>query len=292
VSARLSAWLCGAYVMLAAAAFAANWIPALGLIQAPSLQLGGLGLLLAAASAALRHFAKAVLFLAASAAFWIPVTPYLLTPGDKSAGAATIRLVLLQTSNAAAVGYVLESKPDIVVIADPSSLRRDRSSELAGAYPARLALSAAEGPIVLARQGIDLQSVPGVAVLDLLRVRVALGRSSLDLAVVHLGRPWPLGAASDPVAELAASLADEASRLVLVGDFNRPPWMQDMKRLQTSLGISTKLATGTWPAGLARPLRLPLDLVLVGRELTLRSVDTGPDLGSDHLPLVAEIGAE
>jgi endonuclease/exonuclease/phosphatase (EEP) superfamily protein YafD len=67
--------------------------------------------------------------------------------------------------------------------------------------------------------------------------------------------------------------------------------MRDMTALQDSLGVSTKGAAGTWPAGLPAPLRLPLDLVFVGRGLILRNSTPGPDLGSAHLPIIAEITA-
>ena len=47
---------------------------------------------------------------------------------------------------------------------------------------------------------------------------------------------------------------------------------------------------GTWPAeGLAGGLRLPLDQVYVGPCMARQAVRRGPDLGSDHLPVVTDI---
>jgi endonuclease/exonuclease/phosphatase (EEP) superfamily protein YafD len=47
----------------------------------------------------------------------------------------------------------------------------------------------------------------------------------------------------------------------------------------------------TWPTPLPAPLRVPIDTVFVGGGLSLRDLHAGPDLGSDHLPVIAEIGA-
>jgi endonuclease/exonuclease/phosphatase (EEP) superfamily protein YafD len=282
-----------AYLVIAGVGFAAFWIPALSLIQAPALQLGLLGMIVAAAATFVRRFAVAAMIIAASAIFWIPVAPFLLasTEGEPMTG-ATVKIALLETSNAAAVNYILQSRPDIVVIADPSSPKRDRRSDLDFAYPARLDSSdESGGPLILARRDLQLDLLPSLDTeFQLLRARVVLGQASFDLAVVHLDRPWPFSShGPDQVAQLAAGLADETRRLIVIGDFNRPPWMSDMKVLNASLGVFAKAAPGTWPSWLPRPLRLPLDLVLVGNDVALSSVQLGPSLGSDHLPLIATV---
>jgi endonuclease/exonuclease/phosphatase family metal-dependent hydrolase len=65
-----------------------------------------------------------------------------------------------------------------------------------------------------------------------------------------------------------------------------------MKVLADSLGVSAKAAPGSWPSWMPRSLRLPLDLVLVGKDLAVSSMALGPDAGSDHLPVIAEIGSK
>jgi hypothetical protein len=265
------------------------------LIQAFSLQLGSLGLALAIALVIARQFAKAALVIAASASFWVPVAPFLLASAEVRSSGATLRLVLLETSNEKAVAYVLSVRPDIVVIADPSSPGHDRRADLAPAYPVQV--GNAGGLVILARPGIDLSAVPGSdGELDMVRAHVALERSAFDLTVAHLDRPWPLGAGSSlapsPAPQLAKRVGGGSERMIIVGDFNRPPWTSEMKDLQDSLGVSAAAAPGTWPSWLPRPLRLPLDLVLVGKGLAAGTVELGPDVGSDHLPIVADIALQ
>jgi endonuclease/exonuclease/phosphatase (EEP) superfamily protein YafD len=94
-----------------------------------------------------------------------------------------------------------------------------------------------------------------------------------------------------------AVLAGYASSLgrdqILMGDFNSVPWsdVQTAFRAATWVDNRGPLVT-TWPAQLPAPLRVPIDTVFVGGGLAIRNLHVGPDLGSDHLPLIAEIGSK
>ena len=80
---------------------------------------------------------------------------------------------------------------------------------------------------------------------------------------------------------------------ILMGDFNSVPWsdVQVAFRKATWLDNRGPLVP-SWPASLPAPLRVPIDPVFVGGELAIRSIHVGPDLGSDHLPIVTEIGTK
>ncbi len=79
---------------------------------------------------------------------------------------------------------------------------------------------------------------------------------------------------------------------ILMGDFNNTPWSDVQVAFRAATGLENRgpMVT-TWPAQLPTPLRVPIDSVFVGGGLTLRDLRAGPDLGSDHLPLIAEIGS-
>ena len=46
----------------------------------------------------------------------------------------------------------------------------------------------------------------------------------------------------------------------------------------------------TWPAFLPMPARIPIDHVMTGSGLRVVERTVGPDLGSDHRPVIATIG--
>jgi len=80
---------------------------------------------------------------------------------------------------------------------------------------------------------------------------------------------------------------------IVMGDFNSTPWsdLQVAFRNATALDNRGPLVL-SWPASLPAPLRLPVDPVFVGGGLKIHDLQAGPALGSDHLPMIAEIGSE
>jgi len=81
---------------------------------------------------------------------------------------------------------------------------------------------------------------------------------------------------------------------VLVGDLNATPWNEQFRRLQKASGLSDAadvLGKGlrpTWPVWSPMPLS-PVDHVLVGGGVGVRSVGTATVPGSNHRALVVEV---
>ncbi len=94
-----------------------------------------------------------------------------------------------------------------------------------------------------------------------------------------------------------AVLSDYAKSLgrdrIVMGDFNSVPWSDVQVAFRAATGLDNRgPLVATWPTRLPAPLRVPIDTVFVGGGLTLRNLHPGPHLGSDHLPIVAEIGSK
>ena len=116
------------------------------------------------------------------------------------------------------------------------------------------------------------------------------------LAWVPVGDPAPLLAGAPPLWQSmqAAVLSEYVSTLkpdrIVMGDFNSVPWGELQATFRAAAGLENRGAlTPSWPAWAPAPLRIPIDQVFVGGALGIRSLATGPNLGSDHLPIVAEI---
>jgi endonuclease/exonuclease/phosphatase (EEP) superfamily protein YafD len=80
---------------------------------------------------------------------------------------------------------------------------------------------------------------------------------------------------------------------IVMGDFNSAPWSDVQTAFRKALLLDNRgpLAL-TWPTQLPPPLRIPIDTVFVGGGLSIRDLHAGADLGSDHLPVIAEIGTK
>jgi endonuclease/exonuclease/phosphatase (EEP) superfamily protein YafD len=129
------------------------------------------------------------------------------------------------------------------------------------------------------------------------KVSIAPHSEPLSLYVVH---PPP------PVSRELADLRDRfmavlARRLVvpgntlLVGDLNSTPWAPGLRDFIDVTGLrDCQRGHGliaTWPAVTARYsplLGIPIDACLASDRLYVAARQVGPDLGSDHLPIVTE----
>jgi endonuclease/exonuclease/phosphatase (EEP) superfamily protein YafD len=115
------------------------------------------------------------------------------------------------------------------------------------------------------------------------------GRDGREVRVVGL-RPRYINNPQKYAADynwLVRHVEELSGRVILAGDFNAAPWSWQMTRLVAAGGLRRH---GTFAA--SWPARLPvvlIDNVLSTPDIRSVSFRTGPDLGSDHLPVVATV---
>jgi endonuclease/exonuclease/phosphatase (EEP) superfamily protein YafD len=81
-------------------------------------------------------------------------------------------------------------------------------------------------------------------------------------------------------------------RTVLLGDFNCTPWSPLFRDLLAATGLRDGARgfdlSPTW-ASRWLPFGLKIDHILVGKAITVTSHEVGPEVGSDHFPVVADL---
>ncbi|MBT9587233.1 hypothetical protein IV102_28070 [bacterium] len=90
---------------------------------------------------------------------------------------------------------------------------------------------------------------------------------------------------------LARHLATCPRPFVLLGDLNNTPWSPSLSPLPPS-ARNTRRGFGllpSWPKLLPLPLRIPIDQCYVSEEVGVVQCQLGPDVGSDHFPLVVDV---
>lgn len=122
-----------------------------------------------------------------------------------------------------------------------------------------------------------------------------LGARRLRFVGVH--PPLPKGAELSAVRNahfraIAKAVNEFSGPVVVAGDFNCTPWSPFYRKLVRETGL-TNAARGkfwqpTWPAWFTLA-GLPIDHVFVKGGIGIRSSRSGPDIGSDHYPLVADL---
>ncbi|WP_395019371.1 endonuclease/exonuclease/phosphatase family protein [Dongia sp.] len=141
---------------------------------------------------------------------------------------------------------------------------------------------------------------------------ISLAGRSITVAATHLS--WPLRAETDrghliaggalqpklgdayPLvqSEQAANLAQYLQKLgpdlVLMGDFNSVPWSRTQATLRAATGLENAgPMVPTWPSWQPRWVRLPIDQIMTRGALTRLNFKSSYFIGSDHLPVEAEI---
>jgi endonuclease/exonuclease/phosphatase (EEP) superfamily protein YafD len=131
--------------------------------------------------------------------------------------------------------------------------------------------------------------------LPIVVARIAIGGDVVTVIAVHPPHPTSARFARIRALQLKA-IAEIAARtegpLVVAGDFNSTPWSRPFHDLTTQGRLVDAAARRpwqtTWPTWLPG-LGLPIDHVLVNRHLVARRLERGPDIGSDHYPLTADL---
>lgn len=101
-----------------------------------------------------------------------------------------------------------------------------------------------------------------------------------------------IAAQHDEQLAVAATLAREAphGHAIIAGDLNTTPWSQTFRRLLSDGGLRDaalgRSITATWTS--RQPVvGLAIDHVLASPSIVVQHYEVGPDLGSDHLPVIA-----
>ncbi|MGH6891052.1 MAG: endonuclease/exonuclease/phosphatase family protein [Dongiaceae bacterium] len=277
--------------------------PLLGVPQHWGLQLWQLGLLAAIGAILLADWPAAALS-AAVALYWSWRLFARRRAPEAARGAKLLRLVSANLLHAnsnyermlqaiAAIGA------DAIVLCEVTPEARERFRALAARFPHALDTCAPDslyGIVILSRFPLSLRS-RGVGEDPLprhLAVDLEVDGRAIALVAIHPTNPLRLDRAHRipgefaAVAELCRSAPED---LILVGDCNAAGWSSYLRDLEKAAGLSNDQGLRpSWPVWLPPPLRLALDHLWARGRPELLRVRLGARFGSDHLPLIAEIG--
>jgi len=80
-----------------------------------------------------------------------------------------------------------------------------------------------------------------------------------------------------------------ANPTIILGDFNNTLWSGDFQKLMQAMDVQVNLLSPmTWPAIKFFP-KIGIDHILIPKNSYFVSIRRGPDMGSDHYPVIAEI---
>lgn len=197
------------------------------------------------------------------------------------------------------LALVERESPDVIGIVELTPHAAAALAVLAQRYPTSR-IDPREDPF-----GIGLWSRLPSSHLDLVAMP-PLGFPALQLrwpdpgpGSLWLVHPFPpIGAEAsawrDAQLDYAAGLIAGDANAILAGDLNTTPWSASYRRLRERAALSDS-AAGRWPwptwnpGGPGAVLAVPIDHVLHGAAWHSVELRVGPDIGSDHRPLLVRL---
>jgi endonuclease/exonuclease/phosphatase (EEP) superfamily protein YafD len=197
------------------------------------------------------------------------------------------------------VAWLERERPDVVVIAEYSAEMRRALMPLDALYPLRFDCLTRPGcdlAVLSRRGGVPDLALPAAAAADLIELAVPLGDTQLRVLGAHLTRPVGVGTVWNQLTQVkavAGAVRDDPRPTILLGDLNAVPWGRVVHELGERSGLRVVGSLdGTWPAFLPWPLRIPIDHALVSPGVVVTEHRLGPDLGSDHRPILLDLVVE
>lgn len=221
--------------------------------------------------------------------------------GSQSLRVMTLNLLVQNDRIDLVERAILEEDPDVILFTEATLLWYQRLVGIRKLYPYEIRRIARRRHAVLLvsrfplHEGRALRS--GASGRTILSASVCPGgERCLTILGAHPLRPGDASTSTlrnEQLLEMAALAARQpGGRVVMLGDFNITPYSPVFPEIlaagrlrDSALGFTPQT---TW---LSRfPLfGLPIDHILVGHGVTVRDRRIGPDVGSDHFPVIADL---
>jgi endonuclease/exonuclease/phosphatase (EEP) superfamily protein YafD len=200
-----------------------------------------------------------------------------------------------------AIEWLAQTDADILVLSELPGGLHHIPPRIANAFPFRQSCTANGhcSTVLLSRlrplamHSLAQGDADNRKALSAVRGTFELNGLPFDVVAVHLSRGWDGDRQQRELAMVANAMTPERRNATLVaGDFNASPLMWRMRRFGRDTGLMPVTGISpTWsPATIAPHLPLlPFDQFWLGSDWQVRSLDTGPFLGSDHRAMTLDV---
>lgn len=264
-----------------------------------ALGLGALALL------AWRHWHWATVFTVFALVNATTIAPRFLNPAETGANTdhPAFRALLINVHSGNREDdrirrVIAEVNPDLIVLLEVTPWLLAQLADLAGRYPHRIAETREDnfGIVLLSRLPLHHAAILRLGPAGLPSISADLDCGGRRFTVLGTHPPPPIGAAmaedrNTQLADLARLTRQARQPLLVLGDLNLSPWSPYFAQLLADSGLhDSSVGHGiqpSWPVNWPL-LWIPLDHALYSDGIQIRHRAIGPDLGSDHYPVIVD----
>jgi len=125
---------------------------------------------------------------------------------------------------------------------------------------------------------------------------VRVGGKPVTVVITHVHTPFAGSVHVRQLEALTAARREFGRRVAVCGDFNTPPWSGPLRDFAAGAGLrdlygSRAWSSYSWPTW-GPVLRIPIDNCFVSPGVAVAAHRDGPNIGSDHRPLIVDLGAD
>jgi endonuclease/exonuclease/phosphatase (EEP) superfamily protein YafD len=190
------------------------------------------------------------------------------------------------------VDRVLADPPDVMLVMESRAIQ-PYLDRLATVLPYRIGCSDERCDISLHSRfpfiEQEINPLPPFFRERYIRAQIEVDGAGITIVGVHLSKPYFDEASLGELGYISRRLQEIEGPVLLSGDFNAAPWSAPVARL----GHSRQLVPAPWPAATwpteLGPLGVPIDNVFTIGNARLLSLRAGDNIGSNHLPLRADV---
>jgi endonuclease/exonuclease/phosphatase (EEP) superfamily protein YafD len=230
----------------------------------------------------------------------------LLLPAQtgSSAAGSRLRLVSLNVHTANQHGdwvvkFLRASDADVILLMEVNDRWMTELSALKDVYPLRVAAPREDnfGIALFSRLPLEETNVIelGEAEVPSVTAKIECDGRKIFLLGTH---PLPPGSAdyarmrNDQLAKINELVREQTLPTVVIGDLNLTPWSPYFSDLLKGTALKNSSQGlgffNSWPAALSG-LGIPIDHCLVSSEFAVTEKKLGPQVGSDHLPVIIDL---
>ncbi len=195
---------------------------------------------------------------------------------------------------------IAREQPDLLALHEVNARWIDALAGLADDYPYRDGAQREDdfGILVLSRTPLQEAAVRhfGSSRVPSVTFQIRVHDVTVQVVATHTMPPMSAAAQSardEHLTRMTDFAKARSEPLIIVGDLNTTMWAPSHRRLCDELGLTnTRQGFGvlpSWPALFPALMRLPIDHCLVGDGITVLDCRLGPDIGSDHLPMIIDL---
>jgi endonuclease/exonuclease/phosphatase (EEP) superfamily protein YafD len=191
-------------------------------------------------------------------------------------------------------GFLEREDPDLVLLLEADPVAEPVLEGLGQRYPHRIGCSGNHRCRMVLLSKLELEDADAMPrssnAPPHIKARVQTTAGPLNILGAHVARPFNTGWHGADMAAVARLIGQSQAPLLVAGDFNATPWSWSLTRLQRATALRRHRTLGaTWPNVDRISAQLLIDHVLVSPGIAVLEAESGPDLGSDHLPTIARI---